>query len=220
MKYQVAADDVILRTYSGQVSDDEGLSISQVIHWLVMERNRIAQEYLNGQIRNGAPLDTFYQIREACESAEAEELDCVDDEDERIFLTLERQPLSLFNDAAVNRVLTEEGVMLNKARNESIDWIKEDKYMKPTIKNPVWYRDNKKIILEGVSYKNLQDKYIVYYYPTQDPATITGEDEINLSDELMPILMDGVTTIALNEIYRTMKDLQNDGQNVQAQAQQ
>lgn len=210
MTFKTAADDVMLRTYAGEPSDDESLSISQVIHWLAMERNRITQEYLNGQIRNGAPLDTFYQIRESAEAAESEEEDGVDAEDERIFLTLSRQPMSLFDDKGISRVLTSDGVMIDKARNESIDWVKQDKYMKPTIYNPVWYRDDRKVILEGVSYKNLQGTYIVYYFPTQ--IDVAPTDEILLSDELMPILLEAVTLLARTEIYGTVKDLQNDGE--------
>lgn len=203
------ADDIMLRIYSGTVNDDTTLEKSQVMWWLMNVRDQITKDYLDLQIRNGKPIDTRYQIREVADAAE-EDLADTEQSDERIFLTLEYQPMSLLNDVGVQRVLTQDGVMVNKTRNESIDWIKDLKYAKPSIKNPVWYRDDKKVILEGVSYKNPKS-WIIYYIPTATSQNLGATDELVIGDELLPVLLETVTKIAQAEIYGSIQDTDNNG---------
>lgn len=214
MLYSTAIDHVILNCYAGKPSDDSELSRSQVLSWLITSRDEIVKNFLDLQIRNNKPLDTFYQEREANLSAQAEDLTNTEEEDERIYVTLTKQPMNLLNDLGVVRVITEDGVMLNRSRNEQIDWVKDLKYAKPTYKTPVYYRDGRKVVLEGVNYKNLKTTYIVYYIPTSGSQTLTEASTIHISDEFLNSLIDQVTKQAKMELYGSMSDEENDGKDV------
>lgn len=201
-------DDVVLRV-GPKPSDDDELSRSQVGWWISNIRDGVVKEYLDSQIKGGYPLDSFYVERETCKAATSEEVECVDAEDERIYLTLLKQPMALYNDAGVLRVLTSDGVMLDKSRMEAIDWVKDLKYGKPTTKRPVWYRDNKIVVLEGVSYKNLQETYIVYYIPSASSQALDETQDIKISDELLPVILEKVEELARREMGVPIDNIDN-----------
>lgn len=203
-------DDVILRCYGGKPADDNELPRAQVLQWAKEARDGMVKDYLDLIIKNGNPIPTEYVIRETSLAASAEDLPDTEPEDERVYITLEKQPMSLLNDVAVIRVITEDGVMLNKSRSENIDWVKDLRYGKPTAKNPVWYRDNRKIILEGVSYKNLKTQYIVYYIPSAASQTLAETDELTISDELLDPLMARLEQMARMQMD-IPADIINDG---------
>lgn len=210
-------DDVILKTYNGKPSDDSELPRSQVMHWLVIVRDVLVQQYLDLRIKAGVPVDTIYQTRETGLSPATEDLPDTEEEDERNYITLSYQPMSLYNDVGVQRVITEDGVMLNKSRSENIDWIKDLRYGKPTSKNPLWYRDNRKIILEGLSAKNLTNRFTVYYVPTATSQSLTEASTLVIGDELLDPLLTQVTKMAKEEIYNSTADVENDGQEVKGE---
>jgi hypothetical protein len=201
--------DVELRCYSGTISDDAELSKTQVLHWLLITRDQLVRDYLNLVIQNGKPIPTEYQIREVHEAA-AEDLSDTEEEDERIYLTLDYQPMSLLNDLGVQRVLSQDGVQVLRTRSENADWIKDLKWGKPSVKAPVFYRDSRKIILEGASYKNPKP-WIVYYIPTATSQELEMEDDLVISDELLPDLLMRVSEMARQEMYGSVADNENNG---------
>jgi hypothetical protein len=206
--------DIILRVYQGKPSDDSELSRSQILHWLVTNRDQIVKEYLDSLIKAGKPLDTYYATRETGETTSVEDLPDTEDEDERIYLQLTNTPMTLLNDLGVFRVISEDGVMVEKARSESIDWVKDLKWGAPSVKRPVYYREDKKIILEGLSYQNLDETFIVYYIPTASSQSLTEASDLLISGELIDILLTKVETMAKAEILGTQSDLENDGTEV------
>jgi hypothetical protein len=206
--------DVILRCYQGEISDDARLSRSQVMHWLVTNRDQIVKEYLDSLIKGGKPLDTYYATRQTGMTTTSEDLPDTEEEDERIYIQLTYTPMSLMNDMGVFRVISEDGVMVDRARSESIDWVKDLKWGKPSVKRPVYYRDDKKVILEGLNYDNLDTTYTVYYFPTATSQSLTESSDLLIGDSLIDILLSKVEVMAKEEILKTESDVQNDGQEV------
>jgi hypothetical protein len=88
------------------------------------------------------------------------------------------------------------------------------KWGKPSVKRPVYYREDKKIILEGLDYHNLDTTFIVYYFPTASSQTLTEASDLLISGELIDLLLTKVETMAKAEILGTQSDLENDGTDV------
>lgn len=204
--------DIYLRVYRGKPSDDNELPRSQVLHWLVTNRDQIVKEYLDSLIKAGKPIDTYYATRQTGLTTTSEDLPDTEEEDERIYIQLTYTPMSLVNDLGVFRVVSEDGVMIDRARSESIDWVKDLKWGKPSPKRPVYYREDKKIILEGLNYDNLETTYIVYYIPTAGSQSLTEASDLLISGELVDLLLTKVEAMAKAEIHNTEADIQNDGQ--------
>lgn len=219
MTLGTAIDDIMLRIYKGAGPSDDGeLSRAQVQHLLAITRDDLAKQFLDTQIKAGAPIDSSYLERETSQAALSESESDVDEEDERLYVTLDKQPLSLIDDRGVVKVMTDEYITLYRTRIENLDVVKNLRYATPSSQNMVWYRDNRKIIIEGLSYKNLnKSTFIVVYAPTLASQTLTESSELKISDELLPVLLEQVENIARREIYGSVADTENNGQDITVQ---
>src|SRR6478736_2778923 len=108
MTLKYLADDIILRLTQGAPTDDSELEITQVIYLLAQCRDSLVQQYVNKQIAAAQPIDTQYKERYLADTMIAEDEDTVGADDERLYVTLPKQPLSLINDMGVVQVLTQE----------------------------------------------------------------------------------------------------------------
>lgn len=192
-------DDILVRVKS--TSDDAYLDREQVLHFLSINRDMLVKDYLDGQINKGKPIDPYYIERETCMSLQEEDEDCVGDCDERLFILLSKTPMSLYDDKGVLTVTTYDGVQVTKTQIQSITWIKDLPYSKPTQKNPVYYREGNKIIITGVSPKNKSITYIVSYIPSYTSQDLDETAEFKIHDSLIPQLLDVVEQIARRELY-------------------
>lgn len=209
MLYSSAIDDVILRVYKGTQSDDQDLERSQVLSWLIGNVDAIAKEYLDLQIGAAKPIDTIFIQKEACKLITDEDETCVDADDERSYVTVTYQPMSLLNDMGIVRVTTNDHYFVHRSREEQIDIVRDLRYSKPTADHLVWYRENKKLFIEGFN-NTPNTKFIVWYIPTAESQTLTEASEIKLPGELIQPLLERVEQIALREL-QTVQDVQNDG---------
>jgi hypothetical protein len=204
-------DDLLVRVKA--ISDDAYLDREQAQHFLMITRDMLVKDYLDGLINKGKAVDPFYIERETCKSLQEEDEDCVGDCDERLFILLENEPMSLFDDKGVLVVTTYDGVVVLKARVDSLSWIKDLPYSKPTQKNPIYYREGKKIVIDGISRKNKTITFIVSYIPSYGSQDLSEDSEFKIHDALIPVLMDMVEQTARRELGFP-EDMENDGTDI------
>lgn len=205
MTYQSAIDDLRLKLQKGEDSDDFPVSREQMLLWLKNNVDLIAKEYLDPLIIAGKPVDSVFLQRQACELTEEEVEDC----ETRNFIELTYKPMGLSEDMGVQKVTTNDGILVDRVRHNFIDILRDLRYSKPSKKHLVWYREGKKIFLEG--FENAPNtKFIITYIPTTDSLNPSETSDIRLPDELIQVLMERVEEIALREMQMTI-DNQNDG---------
>lgn len=205
MTYQSAIDDLRLKLQKGEDSDDFPVSREQMLLWLKNNVDLIAKEYLDPLIIAGKPVDSVFLQRQACELTEEEVEDC----ETRNFIELTYKPMGLSDDMGVQKVTTNDGILVDRVRHNFIDILRDLRYSKPSKKHLVWYREGKKIFLEG--FENAPNtKFIITYIPTTDSLNPSETSDIRLPDELIQVLMERVEEIALREMQMTI-DNQNDG---------
>lgn len=205
MTYQSVIDDLRLKLQKGEDSDDFPVSREQMLLWLKNNVDLIAKEYLDPLIIAGKPIDSVFLQRQACELTEEEVEDC----ETRNFIELTYKPMGLSDDMGVQKVTTNDGILVDRVRHNFIDILRDLRYSKPSKKHLVWYREGKKIFLEG--FENAPNtKFIITYIPTTDSLNPSETSDIRLPDELIQVLMERVEEIALREMQMTI-DNQNDG---------
>lgn len=204
-------DDLLVRVKA--ISDDAYLDREQAQHFLAITRDMLVKDYLDGLINKGKAVDPFYIERETCKSLQEEDEDCAGDCDERLFILLEKDPMSLFDDKGVLVVTTYDGVVVLKARVDSLSWIKDLPYSKPTQKNPIYYREGRKIVIDGISRKNKSITFIVSYIPSYGSQELSEDSEFKIHDALIPVLMDMVEQTARRELGFP-EDMENDGTDI------
>jgi len=212
MTLKYLADDIILRLTQGAPTDDSELEITQVIYLLAQCRDSLVQQYVNKQIAAAQPIDTQYKERYLADTMIAEDEDTVGADDERLYVTLPKQPLSLINDMGVVQVLTQEYLPVLRYRAENFTIYQYLRFAKASPHNICFYRDNLKIIIKGLTRKNKDnDKFIVDYIPSLSSQLPAETDDIQLSDALLPQLTEMVEGIMKRQMYETTQDLTNDG---------
>lgn len=210
MTVAVGIDDILARITKGTGgSDDFEIERSQIQSWIIGNIDSIAKEYLDLQIAAAKPIDSIFLQKEACKLTTDEDEACVDPEDERSYISVTYQPMSLLNDNAIVRVTTNDGYYVHRTREEMMDIINDLPYSKPTKDHLVWYRENKKLFIEGFT-NTPTTKFIVWYIPTAESQGLTEASDIKLPGELIQPLLERVEQIALREM-QTVQDVQNDG---------
>jgi hypothetical protein len=204
-------DDILLKVYAGNPSDDISLERDQIKFWVLTNRDSIAKAYLDKQINDGKAVDTLYQERETGKAIDAEDLDDTEDIDERIFFTLTKRPMSLAKDMGVIKVITDEGLPVLKTSLERVEVIKDLRYAKPSPTNLVYYRTGSDINVLGVNTKNLTTTtFIVYYIPSLANQDLAETEDIKLQDDLIPVLLDLTEEVARRELFG-VEDKENNG---------
>lgn len=206
------ADDIILRLTQSKPSDDSEIEKSQVMYLLAMHRDLLAKNYLDKQIINSQPLDTIFKDRLIATTIEQEDESTIVADDERLYVTLPNQPLSLINDMGVIQVLNQEYLPILRYRNENFTVYQSLRFAKASPVNICFYRDNLKIIIKGLTRKNKDnDKFIVDYCPALASQTLTEATDVKLPDSMLPELTALVEEVMRREIYQSVQDLENDG---------
>ena len=206
-----AADAVILSVTGLNPSDDTQVDKAYVIFLLAQNRDAIAKQYLDKLIQSGFPIDSQFITRETCKVLSEEALACVEDEDERLYFNLTKRPLDLIRDAGVVEVTTDEKLPVLKSQLQNITMYRDLRFSKPSPENLVYYRHDKKIVVEGLSHKNkASDEFIVDYVPALASETLAATDELQLSDALTPVLLDTVSKMLMEQLGKPI-DSENDG---------
>lgn len=210
MTFSTLADDLILRIYSGNPSDDIQLEKSQVVHWLTLYRDSIVKDYLNKVIQAGKAIDTN-MISQLTGLIPAQEVISGDDDcNDKFYITLTKEPLSLVNDMGVYHIEDEEGLEIGKTRTEMRSLVRNLRYARPTINNLNWYRIGTKVYIEGLTEDNFEEKqFTVLYVPSQQGALET--DAVQIGADLLSVLVETVEEVARRQMLESKVDAMNNG---------
>jgi hypothetical protein len=192
-----------------EVSDDAYLERSQVGLWLDINRDSLVSQYLNDLITRGKSLDSFYMEREVLEM-NTEEDDLISSTDERVYVEVSKTPMGLTDDLGVVKVETTENLIVLRANTRSINWVNDLPYAAASSKNLVFYRDGKRMVIQGLK-KNKTVDFIVTYIPSYASQELSESDEFKIHDALVPALMDMVEEIARREVMGVAEDPANNG---------
>lgn len=204
--------DLMLRLQKCKPSDDFELSSSQVAFWLTNERDELVKQYLDGRLQSNLNVDNYFIKKESCKALNEETDPCVDEDQERIYIRLKKQPLDLFKDLGVVRVRSSDGSVINKAQISTIDVIDDLEFGKSSTSNLIYYRDGKtKLVIEGIPV-GLKDivEIIVWYIPKENILDLQDDDEVTIPNELIPMLMERAEDTAKRQMFG-FADLTNDG---------
>lgn len=137
---------------------------------------------------------------------------------QRMYFSLVGEVVDLYNDGGVIRVLTDEYDVVNKSSVDSLDMVRNLRFSGPSSEQLVWYRTNKQIYVEGLNTSEIPDNsFIVDYVEKQNVLSLTDNQEIRVSDMLLPMLIDRVVQRGKLQMYGTVPDTANDGADVKQQ---
>lgn len=203
--------DVILRVSGGKPSDDLELERSQVGFWISLARDFVLKKYLDSKISNGETIDPSYVKKLTAKELFSEADFGSDDEQLRLFVNLDHEPLDLIDDSGIVRVITNEGRRVDKTDLENVDMIVEMEFCKPSVENLVFYRQGKKLIILGVPTEMQDLIYItVWYVPKEDLECLADTDEVNISADLLVSVLEVAEDIGRRQVFGP-QDLENDG---------
>lgn len=205
--------DIEASLHQGAPSSSSELEWSQLAHWASYELNQLVATEINSKTAKGEMVPPLYVKRTAIEIPENEANDDVEDEDERAFITLDVTILDLNKDAGCVNVLTDEYDELKKSDIATVQQFKKLRFSKPTIENPVYYRVNDKIFVEGFKADELPfSKLFVDYVPKQDLSALADDDEVLVSALVLPELINRCVQRGKLMLYGTQPDRSNDGE--------
>src|SRR5687768_18588183 len=127
--------DVMLQLYQGQISDDAATERSQVKFWVSNHLNQLVAAELNEKVKRGEGLPAIYQVKATIEVPALEALSDVDESDERIYVEMDEEILTLNKDAGVIAVLDEDNNEIKKTTLTTLLQFKHQKFGKPSLDN-------------------------------------------------------------------------------------
>ena len=208
--------DALMQLTQASPSDDVEVSEKQLAFWLSYELNRLVAAEINSKTAKGEMIPSIYIKRTELEVAELEEEDGVNEEDERIFVQLTEEPLTLNKGAEIVLVETDEGDEVKRSDIQLSKQLKHLRFAKPYLENLVYYRQSPlNLYVEGFKPVDLPfNKLFVYYVPKQDLLTMSDDDEVLVSDLILPEVINSTVQRGMLELYGTQPDVSNDGSDV------
>lgn len=205
--------DIILRITKGKPSDDLELEPKQVAFWLSLVIESMVKDNLDSALESGQRVPDFYVLKEGLKPIYSESYSGIDDEDERMYVELNKPAMSLVNDAAIIRVFTNEGSRFDKTRLTTVDFTESMEFSKASTKNLVYYRDGKKrLILMGVPREMIDViKVFVWYVPQADIECFDGDEELPIPQDMLEEVQMRVEDLARRQMYG-VADVENDGE--------
>lgn len=204
--------DIELLVYQGDVSDDSTLEHSQIKFWLSYYTNQVVATECNSKLAKGEQVPSIYVKVAQCEPLTAEDVDCGDDCEDRVFVEIDDEILTLNKDAGVVRVITDEGDIVVKGFPGTMDMLHYMPFAAPSIENIIYYREGKKFYLEGFKTVDIPfNKLNIWYVPKQNLLDLEDTDEVLLSDLALPQVMDLTLERAKQELYGSVADATSDG---------
>lgn len=205
--------DIILRITKSKPADDLELEPKQVAFWLSLVIESMVKDNLDGALESGQRVPDFYVLKEGFKTIYSESYSVVDEEDERLYVELNKPAMSLLNDSAIIRVITNEGSRFDKTRLSTVDFTEDMEFSKASTKNLVYYRDGKKkLVLLGVP-RELIDviKIMVWYVPQADIECFDDDEELPIPQDMLEEVQMRVEEMAKRQMYGAA-DVENDGE--------
>lgn len=204
--------DIILQLTQGSPSDDLALEEEQVVYWIDYYLNDLIRREIIDYQRKGQMIPPIYIRRDVALELQEENVADVDDVHQRIYTELPEEVLDLPRDSGVVRVLDYDRNLIHKTSIDELEYLRNLRFSKPSPENVVYYREGKKIFVEGFNSADIEfNPVMASYVPKQDVLSLDDDDEVLISDQLVPILIDLCVQRGKLELYGTQADQNNDG---------
>jgi hypothetical protein len=205
--------DIKLMLNQGEISDDSSLHDAQIAFWGTNILNELVTTEINSKIARGEMIPAVYIQKESFAELEEEDATVGDD---RVFVELADEVLTLNNGLGVIKVEDEDGNEIKKADVQSLSLFKNMRFAKPSSENVLYSHEGpNKIYLPGLKPVDVPfDGVIVYYVPKQDIETMSDSDEILVSDLVLPELMAAVAAKGREMLLGSTPDQENQGTDV------
>jgi len=206
-------DDVILQVTQGAPSDDTEISSDQIAFWATYHINQIVSQEIIAELKNGKSIPPIYFVEEDCKILELQKADCGNNCQDRVYIELTGEVLDLPKDAGIVRIITEEGDQVLKASVESLNYLKFLRFAKPSVNNLLYHRQTPKTIyIDGIDPSEMNlDAITVTYVKKQDVLAMDDSDELLLTDQVRPIVVDSIVERLKLQVYGSEADQNNDG---------
>ncbi len=205
--------DIELELTRGKPSDDLEIGREQIDYWISIERDRIVRDYLERYKRDSGELDPFYITRTECLDVSLYNINCpYGDCPKEITATIPFDVLSLSGDDGIETVRLNNGRNVARVDLNDLEIIDAMRFSKPSINNPVYYRNGRQLYFRGLPEKFIRKgKITIFAVKSIEGETILDTDEFPISEDLIPTLTDDVLERGLRELTAQFEDLHNDG---------
>lgn len=205
-------DDLELLLNQGEISQDSVLEKDQLAFWISQCLNQLVANECNSKISRSEMIPAIYIKKQSFEELEDSDETVGDD---RVYVELDEEPLTLNNGMGVLIVEDEDGNNIKKADIQTLQLFKNMRFSKPSADNVVYSAEGTKIFLPGLKPVDVPfDGMNVWYIPKQDLLTLADTDEVLVSDLVLPVLIEMVLQKGKPMLYGTTPDQENDGQDV------
>jgi hypothetical protein len=209
---QKLIDDIVLQLNQGAVSDDSELSKAQVAQWIQYHLHDLIKREIVAEMTKGNMIPPIYIIREDGFELSEENVVDMDENRQRMWVELANDVLDLPKDSGLVQVLDYDYNLVYKASLERMHMINSLPFAKSSPKNLLYFRQGKKIFVEGLQTSEIPyTPVIVDYVPKQDILALNDTDEVVISDQLIPVLIDLCVQQGKLMLYGTQVDEQSDG---------
>ena len=204
--------DVILQFNQSVLTDDSQLEDDQVAFWLDYYLNDLVKREIVAEKRKGNQIPPVYIGQpEVCTLIEETTAD-IDDEDQRMYINLTNEVLDLPRDAGVVKVTDFDLNIIHPATLEGIEMLSDLRFAAPSSENPLYYRNGKRLYVKGFNSADLEfNDILVWYVKRQIILEMDDTDEVIVSDQLLPVLIDLAVAKGKLELFGTQPDTASDG---------
>lgn len=208
-------DDIFLQLTQSSPSDDSEIEKDQIAFQLQYELNNLIKQEISAEKAAGRQIPPIYITIEDCNVINVEDLECTADCKDRVYIDITGEVVDLQKDAGLVRIITDEGDVVLPASVESLDVINNLRFAKASRTNPIYYRQAKRIFIEGVGEAEVDlSKVTVYYVNKQDILALEDTDEVIMTDQIKPLVIDAVLKRMKLEIYGSEADTDSDSVDV------
>lgn len=209
-------DDIILSANQGQISDDSELEYDQVAQITTTHLNEVVANELNNKIRLGEMIPGIYIQKESFTELQ-DSTETVGDD--RVYVDLTNEVLTLNNGAGIVTVEDEDGNEIKKADIQSLQLFKNMRFAKPSADNVLYSHEApKRIYIPGLKPVDIPfDGINVWYVEKQDVYGMADGDELLCSDLSLSIVRELVLQDVKKMMYGTTPDVDNQGTDVKTQ---
>lgn len=204
--------DVILQLVQGSPTDDLQLEDDQVAFWLDYYLNDLVKREIVAEKKKGNQIPPIYIGQPEIQTMVEETTADIDDEDQRMYIDLDNEVLDLPRDGGVVKVLDFDLNIIHPATLEGIEILSDLRFAAPSSENPLYYRNGKRLYIKGFNSADLEFNDIqVWYVKKQIILEMEDEDEVIVSDQLLPVLIDLAVQRGKQELYGGQPDIASDG---------
>ncbi len=204
--------DIQLQLLQGNPSDDSELEFDQLAQWAQYHLHDLIRREIIAELKKGNMPPPIYITRDIGLEMSEENVTDISDSKQRFWIDLSQEVLDLPNDRGIVRVEDYDGNLLMKTSLDQLSMTRDLRFVKPTGNSVLYYRVGTKVFIEGFNTADVDfNPVIVYYVPKQDILAMGDSDEILISDQLIPVLIDLCVQRGKLQMYGTQADSANDG---------